>query len=87
MSDVQFEQAVAAGTGFGFAYMSAVQKAADELQEYLYSHNGYIDSCPVPFTDIGFELKGKDGQSIKYEFEYFGSDFGVQNVKKKVTKR
>lgn len=109
-------QAEAAGNGFGFAYMSAVQKAADRLQkewsgcepefssdwliktfnefdniirqavdkalqEYLYAHNGYIDSWPVPFTEIGFELNGKGGQSIRYEFEYFGSDFSVQKVK------
>lgn len=51
------------------------------MGEYLLSHNGHIDSWPVPVTEIGFELKGKGGQSIQHEFEYFASDFSVQNVK------
>ena len=108
-------QEEAEGHGFGFVYMSTVQKTVDELQnqwrggapaftadwlvstfaqfdrriraavdqalqEYVFSRDGYIDSWPIPATEIGFTFRDEHGKTAQYEFEYFGSDDRVQNV-------
>ena len=65
---------------FDYSIREAVDKA---MQEYLYRHNGYIDSWPVLKTELGFELKSKSGKSMKYEFDYFGSDVSVKKVETK----
>lgn len=108
-------QEEAEGHGFGFVYMSTVQKTVDSLQsewsgrapafttdwlirtfaefdrciraavdqalqEYIFSHDGFIDSWPIPATEIGFSFQDEHGKTARYEFEYFGADYCVQKT-------
>ena len=63
---------------FGSIIREAVDKA---MQDYLFSHDGHIDSWPISKTEFGFEVKNTDGKNILLEFDYFSPDFSVQGTK------
>lgn len=61
-----------------------IREAVDKaLQEYVFQHDGYIDSWPISQTEFGFEIKDNHGKSRHCFFDYFGSDIGVQGFETK----